>query len=78
MNRLFKNIKYGVYFIQEVKSNPKYKVLNAPIRFVLNENTDAKKIQKDVDVNYRLGDTNDDTKVNSDDLTIYQNIILSK
>lgn len=75
---LFKNIKYGVYFIQEVKSNPKYKVLNAPIRFVLNENTDAKKIQKDVDVNYRLGDTNDDTKVNSDDLTIYQNIISGK
>ncbi len=75
---LFKNLKYGEYYIEEITPNVNYKALSAPIRFILNENTDAKKVQKDVNVTYRLGDTNDDGKVNNDDLTIYQNLIEGK
>lgn len=75
---LFRNIRYGEYYIVEVKPNVNYKMLPAPVRFILNEDTDAKKIQKDVSVSYRLGDANDDGKVNSDDLTIYQNLTSGK
>ena len=84
----FENIPYGDYILEEVKANGSYKILEEPIEFTLDANTDALKyrdqgteaIPDEDEVllpleTYRLGDPTDDGVIDSNDLTIIVGIL---
>lgn len=71
----FKDVLYGTYFIKEVKSDGKHKMLKDPIMIMLNSDNDAAKLAGRSDVKYYRGDLNSDRFINADDLLIYQNLI---
>ncbi len=84
----FENIPYGDYILEEVKANGSYKILEEPIEFTLDANTDALKyrdqgteaIPEEDEVllpleTYRLGDPTDDGVIDSNDLTIIVGIL---
>ena len=84
----FKDIPYGDYIIEEIKADDWYKILEKPLEFTLNKDSDALKykaqgteaIPSKGDVlipseKYLLGDPNDDGKIDNDDIKIIDSII---
>ena len=84
----FKDIPYGDYIIEEIKAGDWYKILEKPLEFTLNKDSDALKykaqgteaIPSKGDVlipseKYLLGDPNDDGKIDNDDIKIIDSII---
>ncbi len=84
----FKDIPYGDYIIEEIKADDWYKILEKPLEFTLNKDSDALKyksqgteaIPSDGDVlipseKYLLGDPSDDGKIDNDDIKIIESII---
>lgn len=71
----FQNILYGIYYIEEVKTNKSYKVLTEPYKFELNSNTDSIKLAKLKEIPYIYGDANIDDKISNEDLTELSNLL---
>ena len=84
----FKDIPYGDYIIEEIKADDWYKILEKPLEFTLNKDSDALKykaqgteaIPSKGDVlipseKYLLGDPSDDGKIDNDDIKIIDSII---
>ena len=84
----FKDIPYGDYIIEEIKAGDWYKILEKPLEFTLNKDSDALKykaqgteaIPSKGDVlipseKYLLGDPSDDGKIDNDDIKIIDSII---
>lgn len=64
---VFKDIFYGTYYIEEVKSNENYKTAE-PLLFELNKNTDSIKLADLAAIPYYIADVNMDNVVTKDDL----------
>ena len=84
----FKDIPYGDYIIEEIKTDDWYKILEKPLEFTLNKDSDALKYKSqgteaipskgDVLIpseKYLLGDPSDDGKIDNDDIKIIDSII---
>ena len=74
-NLEFTNIVYGTYYLKEVKSDGKHKILKDPIKFELNSSTDSVKLARNGGGMYYLGDANGDNVITDADLTAYQNYV---
>lgn len=84
----FKDIPYGDYIIEEVKTDDWYKILEKPLEFTLNKDSDALKYKSQgteaipskgdqliPSEKYLLGDPSDDGKIDSADIKIIESII---
>lgn len=71
----FKNVLYGIYYIQETKTDPKYKFSEQLYLFELNKNTDSIKLAKLAEIPYVIGDVTVDDVVNQDDFTELTNML---
>ena len=82
----FKDIPYGDYILEEVRTNGSYEILEEPIEFTLSEENDALKFKaqgtealpEDELIpleTYRVGDPTDDGKIDNSDVELIEWII---